>query len=56
MGIYIINIDLLFQFRNFTLLNAENHSFFSNNLSITSLSGAKIYSLKYVSEPERLLN
>ena len=40
---------------NFTLLNVEKCSEFTCNLSISSLSGPKVYSLKYSSKPDWLL-
>ena len=51
-AVYIIKIYLLFQSCNFTLFNVEKHSDFTWNLSISSLSGSKVYSLKYFSKPD----
>ena len=51
IGVYIINVNLLFQSHNFTLSNVKKHSDFL----ISSSSGPKVYSLKYFSKPDQLL-
>ena len=53
-GVFIINIDLLFQSCNFNLLNVEKCSDFTYVLSISSLSGPKVYSFKNFSNTDRL--